>query len=68
MTHEEISRQYTKLISEFKENVNLAFGIYSEKSQDIDKQLYELQQKCDHQAAPSQFLDGACPFCHLKIK
>lgn len=68
MTHEEISRQYTKLIYEFKENVNLAFGLYTTKLQEIDNEIAKLQEECDHDAPAAEFSQGACPFCHRQVK
>lgn len=69
MTHEKIRLQYMSLISELKQEVNLAYGLFSDRTKEINEQINLLQEQCDHQAPPEEFIDSHyCPFCHKDVK
>lgn len=69
MTHEKIRLQYMSLISELKQEVNLAYGLFSDRTKEINEQINLLQEQCDHQAPPEEFIDSHyCPFCHKNVK
>ena len=69
MTHEKIRLQYMSLISELKQEVNLAYGLFSDRTKEINEQINLLQEQCDHQALPEEFIDSHyCPFCHKNVK
>ena len=69
MTHEKIRFQYMSLISELKQEVNLAYGLFSDRTKEINEQINLLQEQCDHQAPPEEFIDSHyCPFCHKDVK
>ena len=57
------------LISELKQEVNLAYGLFSDRTKEINEQINLLQEQCDHQAPPEEFIDSHyCPFCHKDVK
>lgn len=69
MTHEKIHLQYMSLISELKQEVNLTYGLLSDRTKEINEQINLLQEQCDHQAPPEEFIDSHyCPFCHKDVK
>lgn len=69
MTHEDIAIAYTRYMEEMKENIDVTLGIYTKRTAEINQAIAELQGKCDHDAAPEQFVHKSiCPFCRAKLE